>query len=74
MSWNVGDNRNLFLKLKAKLGLYDVVLKTPKTSPEKLTLTVVEKQQLPDIEKTDSKKKNYLALNGQNIMVGEKYV
>ena len=55
MSWNIGDNRNLFLKLKSKLRLYHVVLTTPKTSPEKLTLTVVEMQQLPDIEKTDSK-------------------
>ena len=53
MSWNIADNRNLFLKLKSKLGLDHVVLTTPKTSPEKLTLTVVEKQQLPDIEKTD---------------------
>ena len=56
MSWNIGDNRNLFLKLKSKLGLYHVVHTTPKTSPEKLTLTVVEMQQLPDIEKIDSKK------------------
>ena len=56
MSWNIGDNRNLLLKLKSKLGLYHVVLTTPKTSPEKLTLTVVEMQQLTDIEKTDSKK------------------
>ena len=55
MSWNIGDNRNLFLKLTSKLGLYQVVLTTPKTSPEKLTLTVVEMQHLPDIEKTDSK-------------------
>ena len=55
MSWNIGDKRNLFLKLKSKLGFYHVVLTTPKTSPEKLTLTVVERQQLPDIEKTDSK-------------------
>ena len=55
MSWNIGDKRNLFLKLKSKLGLYRVVLTTPKTSPEKLTLTVVEKQQLPDVEKTDSR-------------------
>ena len=55
MSWNIGDNRNLFLKLKSKLGLYHVVLTTPKTSPEKLTLTVVEMQQLPDIEETYSK-------------------
>ena len=51
MSWNIGDNRNLFLKLKSKLRLYRVVLTTPKTSHEKLTLTVVELQQLPDIEK-----------------------
>ena len=51
----IGDNRNLFLKLKSKLGLYHVVLTSPKTSPEKLTLTVFEMQQLPDIEKSDSK-------------------
>ena len=56
MSWNIGDNKNLFLKLKSKVGLYHVVLTTPKTSPEKLTLTIVEMQQSPDIEKTDSKK------------------
>ena len=55
MSWNIGENRNLFLKLKSKLGLYYVVLTTPKTSPKKHTLTVVEMQQLPDIERTDSK-------------------
>ena len=54
MSWNIGENRNLFLKLKSKLGLYHVVLK-PRTSPEKNTLTLVEMQQLPEIEKVDSK-------------------
>ena len=54
MSWNIGDNRNLFLNIKSKLGFYHVVFTTPKTSPEKLTFTVVEMQQLPDIEKTDS--------------------
>ena len=37
------------------MGLYHVELTTPKTSPEKLALTVSEMQQLPDIEKTDSK-------------------
>ena len=37
------------------MGLYHVALTTSQTSPEKLTLTVVEIQQLPDIEKTDSK-------------------
>ena len=59
MNWNIGDNRYLFHKLKSKLGLYHVVLTTPKTSPEKLTLTIVEMQQLPDIEKTDSKEERY---------------
>ena len=54
MSWNIGDNLNLFLELKSNLRLYHVVLTTPKTSPEKFTLTAVE-MQLPDIEKTDSK-------------------
>ena len=54
MSWNIEDNRNLFLKLKTKLGLYHVEVKS-KDSPEKITLTLVETQQLPDIEKTDSK-------------------
>ena len=69
MSWNIGDNRNLFLKLKSKLGLHHVVLSTPKTSPEKLTLTVVEMQQLPDLGKTDSKEElsclNWAILNGR---------
>ena len=54
MSWNYGDNRNLFLKLKTKLGLYLVELKS-KDSPGKITLTLVETQQLPDFEKIDSK-------------------
>ena len=55
MSWSIGDKRNFFRKLKSKLGLHQVVLTTPKTSPEKLTLTVVEIQQLLDIESIDSK-------------------
>ena len=54
MGWNIGDNRNLFLQLKTKLGLYHVELKN-KDSPEKITLTLVETQQLPDIEKSDSR-------------------
>ena len=57
MNCNIGDNRNLFLKLESKLGLYHVVLTTPKTSRLKLTLTVVEMQQLPGIEQTGSKEK-----------------
>ena len=55
MNWNIGDNRSLFLKLKSKLEFYHVVLTTPKTFHEKLALTVVETQQLPDIENTNSK-------------------
>ena len=44
-----------FSQIEIKLGLYHVVLTTPKTSPEKITLTLVEMQQLPEIEKVDSK-------------------
>ena len=51
MSWNIGDNRNLFLKLKTKLGLYHVSLTLPK-SP-KITLTIAEMQQLPEIDSKD---------------------
>ena len=55
MSWNIGDNRNLFLKLKTKVGLYHVELRSkPKDSPEKFTLTLVETQQLPDFEEIDT--------------------
>ena len=54
MSWNIGDNRNLFLKIKTKMGLYQIEL-TIKESPEEITLTLVETQQLPDIEKPDSR-------------------
>ena len=50
MIWNVEDTRNLFLKLKAKLGLYHVDLRSkPEDSSEKITLNLVEIQQLPDI-------------------------
>ena len=58
MSWNIGDSRNLFLKLKTKLRLYHVELSSkPEDSPEKNTQTLVENQQLADIEKTYSKDK-----------------
>ena len=55
MSWNIGFNRNLFLKLKSNLGLYHIVLTTATTSPERPTLTVIEMQQMQNIENTDSK-------------------
>ena len=59
MSWNIGDNRNLFLKLKTKLGLHHVELRKPKDSPKKITLTGVEAQQLPDTEKVDSRHESF---------------
>ena len=55
MSWNIGENRNLILKMKSELGLYHVVLTIPKTSPKKIALTLVEMEQLPESEKVDSK-------------------
>ena len=69
MSWKIGENRKFFLNLKSKWGLYHVEPTTPKTSPEKLTLTVVEMKQLPAIEKTDSKEEvsclNWTIYNGR---------
>ena len=55
MSWNIGENRNPFLKLQLNLGLYHVVLTTPKVAPEKNTFTLIEMQELPEIEKLDSR-------------------
>ena len=54
MNWSIGDKRNLFLKLKRKLGLYHVELRS-EDSPEKITPSLVETQQWPDIEEVDSK-------------------
>ena len=51
MSWNIRHNRNLFLKLKSNLRPCHVELTTSKTSLKKLTLTLVEMQELLDIEK-----------------------
>ena len=69
MSCDIGALRNLFFKLKSKLGLYHVVFTTPKTSLKKLTLTVVEVQQLPLFERTDSKEEisclNWTIYNGR---------
>ena len=55
MNWNIGEIRNLFLKLKTKLGLYHVELRKSKDSLDKFTLTLIETQQSPDFEKVDSK-------------------
>ena len=42
-------------EIEIKIGTCHVVLTTPKTSPEKITLTLVEMQQLPEIENVDFK-------------------
>ena len=56
MSWNIIDNRNLFLKPETKLGQDHVELRSkPEDSPKNITLTLVETQQLPDNEMADSK-------------------
>ena len=55
MSSNIGNNRNLFLKLKTKLGLYYVELRNKDSPEKKTTLTLVETQRWPDIEKFHSK-------------------
>ena len=69
MSWKIGENRNLFFKLNSKLGLYHVLLTTPKTSPEKVILTLIEMQLLPEIERVDSKNEisclNWTKYNGR---------
>ena len=68
MSWNIGDDRKPFLKLRSKLGFYHIVLTTLKAFPEKPRLTVVEMQLLLDIEKTDSKRVSlpkWTILNGR---------
>ena len=58
--------------MTSKLGLYQVVLTTPATSPEKITLTLVEMQQLLEIEKVDSKTE-ISCLNRHYTMVVERY-
>ena len=60
MSWNIGDNRNHFLKLKSlesELGFFMLYLEKSKLFSKKPTLTPVEIRQLPDIEMTDATEK-----------------
>ena len=57
MSCSIGENRNLFFQLNSKFGLYHAVLTAAKISPAKITLNLVEMQQLPEIEKVDFKNK-----------------
>ena len=55
MLWHIGDDRNLFLKLKTISGDCHVLHTTPKSSLEKFRLTVAEMQQLRDLQRTDCK-------------------
>ena len=70
MSWNIGDNRNLFLKLKTKLGLYHVILAMSK-SP-KITLTIAEMQQCRKLI-VRILQKRYHVSKGQYLMVDGKF-
>ena len=56
MSWNFGDFRNEFHKLKTKLAVHHIVLITAKASPGEPTLTVLEMHKLRDFENIDPKK------------------
>ena len=73
MCWNIGANRNLIRKLNSKMGFHQVVPATPKTALKKHTLTVVEMQKIPHIEKTDSREQ-FFAYGGQYFLVEEDYV
>ena len=55
MSWNIGENRNLFLQLKSKLGLYHVVPTTPETSPKKVLYILLKCNSCLKLKKVDSK-------------------
>ena len=70
MSWNTGGNKNLLLKNKSNLGVYHVLLTTSRISRKK---HAVEMQQLPALKRMIQKKK-FPTQNGQNIMLGEKYM
>ena len=50
MSWNFGETRNLFNKLRTQLGHFHVVPITPKSSLNKITLTIAKLQQLSELK------------------------
>ena len=74
MNWSIWNIRNLLLKLQTKIGHSQVVPTTPKTSREKLTLTVFEMQQVPVPNVEQSEPQKLAAWNRQNIMADEKNV
>ena len=57
--WNIGDKRNIFSIWIELWDLINLFLRHQKLPQKKLTLTVVELQQLPDIEKTDPNRATY---------------
>ena len=72
MSWNIGDDRNAFPKLRTKLGLYHVLLTSSEQTPKKVNLTIVEIQQLPGVGKFDSENEisrlRWIIFNGRRII------
>ena len=73
MSWNLGDVIKHFVTLKTTLVLYHVEHRSkPKESPDKITLTLEETQQLPVFEEDDSKDEIFV-YNGQITIVEEEY-
>ena len=73
MSWNIRDNKDLFLKLNMKLGQYHVELRTkPKVFTEHIMINLAETQQVPGIEKVDSNDEIYCLkwtiYNGRRII------
>ena len=71
MSWNVGDTRNISLRLKSNLGSSHVVLNTPKASPKKKKPTAFDMHVLQYIGKTDPTEEIFCLLWTLYIMVGK---
>ena len=69
MSWNIGDNRNVFLNLRTKLGFYHLLLTSSEQTPKKVSLTLVGMQQLPEVGYFDSEKElsclSWIIFNGR---------
>ena len=55
---NIAEKRNLRRRLGSKMGLYNLMLSSSKQCPEKVNLTIVELQQLPNLFKKRSWKRN----------------
>ena len=53
MRWNIGDTRNHSLKLKNWDFIMFYQQNPPRNSPEKITLILLEMQQMPDLAETD---------------------